>query len=117
MECLGPLNSLFKQLNFKMGQQWLSGSCRLTTNQKVGSSFLGSTCPSVEVSMSKTPNPSCSRQARWRLVWLILPLVYEWVNVRQNIKRVVAFGSVKVLYKCSPFTIFSIIIVLSLTEH
>ncbi|XP_073731109.1 eukaryotic translation initiation factor 4Ba isoform X4 [Misgurnus anguillicaudatus] len=43
--------------------QWLSGSCKLSTNRKVGGSIPGSTGPSVEVSLSKTPNPSCSRRA------------------------------------------------------
>jgi len=30
--------------------------------------------------------------------------VYEWVNVRQNVKRFVGHP-VKALHKCSPFTI------------
>ena len=62
------------------GRQWSSGSCRLSTNRKVGGSIPGSTGPSVEVSLSKTPNPSCSRRAGWRLAWLTPPSVYEWMN-------------------------------------
>jgi len=53
--------------------------------------------PSVEVSMSKTPNPRFSRRAGWRLAWLTPPSFYEcvceWVNVRQYVKP---FGGHKV---------------------
>ena len=45
---------------------------------------------SVEVSMSKAPNPDCSPRAGWRLAWLTPPsvceCVYDWVNVRQYCK-------------------------------
>jgi len=54
--------------------------------------------------MSKTPNPSCSQRAGWRLAWLTLPSVYECVSeCEANVKRFGGIGSVKTLYKCSPF--------------
>ena len=47
----------------------------------------GTNTPSVEVSLSETPHPHCSRRAGCRLVWprtlSVCECVHEWVNVRQ----------------------------------
>ena len=69
-------------------------------NRKVASSIPGSSWLSVEVSLSKAPNPNCSRRAGCHHAWLTTPslceCVHEWVNVRQCCKALY-----KALYKCS----------------
>ena len=44
-------------------------------NRKLASSILGSSELSVEVSLSKTPHPDCSRRSGCHPAWLTPPLV------------------------------------------
>ena len=54
---------------FQDGGIWLRKYSGLAGNLKVASSIPGSSQPSVEVSLSETPQPDCSRRAGCRPAW------------------------------------------------
>ena len=71
------------------GGKWLRRWRRASCNRKVAGLVLSSPKPSVEVSLSKTPNPDDGCEA-------IVVKSYEWPQVT------------KALFKCSLFTMYDV---------